>query len=424
MALSANDRSIAGFTMAGHSLVHWFETSIPIFLVVWLAEFDVSILLLGLILAPSYGLFGFGALPAGILADKYGTKRLILLCLGGMSLGFFVLALANGIYAIAAGLVVWGLAASVYHPAGLSLISTGVEERGTVFAYHGIAGNVGIALGPFVAATLLIVLPWQLVAALLATPGLLAVVYGLSADFDPTEAVEEMDASEASDEALSLEDLLGNSRTLFASAFAVVFVIVTFEGLFYRGMVTYLPEILAGLPALEGVTVGPDLEGVEPSRYIYVGFLVVGIVGQYVGGKLTDRMAPGHGLLGIFVVLAALALAFIPVTSMGLAPLLVLCGLLGFFLFAIQPFYQDAVAVHTPADTRGLSYGYTYLGEFGLGSASIAIGGFLLGTFPLAAFFATLAAFSLVGAALSLGLLALIDRSDAPRAVDESGADD
>lgn len=424
MALSANDRSIAGFTMAGHSLVHWFETSIPIFLVVWLAEFDVSILLLGLILAPSYGLFGFGALPAGILADKYGTKRLILLCLGGMSLGFFVLALANGIYAIAAGLVVWGLAASVYHPAGLSLISTGVEERGTVFAYHGIAGNVGIALGPFVAATLLIVLPWQLVAALLAIPGLLAVVYGLSADFDPTEAVEEMDASEASDEALSLEDLLGNSRTLFASAFAVVFVIVTFEGLFYRGMVTYLPEILAGLPALEGVTVGPDLEGVEPSRYIYVGFLVVGIVGQYVGGKLTDRMAPGHGLLGIFVVLAALALAFIPVTSMGLAPLLVLCGLLGFFLFAIQPFYQDAVAVHTPADTRGLSYGYTYLGEFGLGSASIAIGGFLLGTFPLAAFFATLAAFSLVGAALSVGLLALIDRSDAPRAVDESGADD
>ena len=129
MALSANDRSIAGFTMAGHSLVHWFETSVPIFLVVWLIEFDVSILLLGLIIAPSYGLFGFGALPAGILADKYGTKRLILLCLTGMSLGFFVLSLANGIYAIAVGLIIWGLAASIYHPAGLSLISTGVEEQ-------------------------------------------------------------------------------------------------------------------------------------------------------------------------------------------------------------------------------------------------------------------------------------------------------
>lgn len=423
MALSANDRSIAGFTMAGHSLVHWFETSVPIFLVVWLIEFDVSILLLGLILAPSYGLFGFGALPAGILADKYGTKRLILLCLTGMSLGFFVLSLANGIYAIAVGLIIWGLAASIYHPAGLSLISTGVEERGTVFAYHGIAGNIGIALGPFVAATLLIFFSWQVVAALLAIPGLLAAVYGLSADFDPTGAVEDLDTSEASEKALSVGDLFSNSRTLFASAFAVVFVIVTFEGLFYRGMLTYLPEILEGLPALEGFAVGPDLEGIEPSRYIYVGFLVIGIVGQYVGGKLTDRMAPTRGLFGIFVVLAVLALAFIPVTSMGIAPLLVLCGLLGFFLFAIQPFYQDAVAVHTPADTRGLSYGYTYFGEFGLGSASIAIGGFLLDAYSITVFFGALATFAFVGATLSAGLLTYLGRFDSPQAV-ETGSDD
>ncbi len=138
-----------------------------------------------------------------------------------------------------------GIAASVYHPAGLSLISTGVDDRGTVFAWHGIAGNVGIALGPFVAATLLIVLEWQLVAALLAVPGLLAVVYGLTAQFDPTAAVED-DVDAGPTEALSLSDLLGNSRALFASTFAIVFVIVTFEGLYYRGMLTYLPEILHG----------------------------------------------------------------------------------------------------------------------------------------------------------------------------------
>ncbi len=46
--------------------------------------------------------------------------------------------------------------------------------------------------------------------------------------------------------------------------------------------------------------------------------------------------------------------------------------------FAIQLFYQNAVAVYTPPDTRGLSYGYTYLGEFGLGAASIAVAGFVL----------------------------------------------
>ncbi|QFU84692.1 MFS transporter [Natronorubrum aibiense] len=411
MGLNTNDRSIAGFTMAGHSLVHWFETSIPIFLVVWLAEFDVSVALLGIIVALGYAPFGLGALPGGILADRYGPKRLILLCLSGMSASFVILAfasIADSIYAIAVGLVLWGVAASIYHPAGLALISTGVDERGTVFAWHGIAGNVGIALGPFVAATLLIFLEWQYVAAILAVPGVLAALYGLQADFDPTAAVDD-DVDAGPNDELTLADLVSNSRTLFASAFAVVFVIVTFEGLFYRGVLTYLPEILHGLPVMGDIAIGAGLEGIEPADYIYVGLLVVGMAGQYAGGKLTNRVAAERGLMAMFVILAALALVFVPITSLGLLPLLALCGVIGFFLFAIQPFYQEAVAVHTPADTRGLSYGYTYLGEFGFGSASIALGGFVLGSFQLMAFFAMLSVFALIGAALSFGLYVRIN---------------
>jgi len=406
MSLSANDRSIAAFTMAGHALVHWFETSIPIFLVVWLAEFDVGVALFGVVVALGYAPFGLGALPGGILADRYGTRPLVLACLGGMSLAFLVLAVASSIYAIAVGLILWGIAASVYHPAGLALISTGVEDRGTVFAWHGIAGNAGIALGPFVAATLLIFLEWSVVAAVLAVPGVLAVLYGLGAEFDPTAAVAD-DADAGPDEALSAAALFGDSRTLFASAFAVVFVLVTFEGLYYRGTLTYLPEILHGLPAIESLALPAGLEGIQPADYIYVGLLVVGMAGQYAGGKLTNRVAPARGLAAIFAVLAVLALAFVPVTAsgVGLAPIVALCGLLGFFLFAIQPFYQNAVAVFTPPDARGLSYGYTYLGEFGLGSVSIALGGFVLGEFSRTAFFAMIAAFAGIGGLFAGALL-------------------
>ncbi|WP_418281017.1 MFS transporter [Halorubrum sp. DTA98] len=400
MSLNANDRSIASFTMTGHALVHWFETSIPIFLVVWLAEFDVSVALLGLVVALGYAPFGLGALPGGVLADRYGTKRLIVLCLGGMGGSFLLLSFADSIYTIAVGLVVWGIAASVYHPAGLSLISTGVEERGSVFAWHGIAGNVGIALGPFVAATLLIFFDWTSVAVALAVPGLLAAVWGLSADFDPVAAADEL-GDETESKPASLSDIVASSRALFASAFAIVFLIVTFEGLFYRGILTYLPEILQGLPALAAFDPGLGLEGIEPGDYIYVGLLVIGMAGQYAGGKATDRLAPEKGLMAIFAILASLAVLFVPVSDLGLVPLVVLCGVIGFFLFAIQPFYQEAVAVHTPAEGRGLSYGYTYLGEFGFGSASIAVGGFVLGEFALAAFFATLSGFAMIGAGLT-----------------------
>ena len=410
MSLDPNDRAIAGFAMTGHALVHWFETSIPIFLVAWLAGFDVGVSVLGIAVALGYAPFGLGALPGGILADRYGPKRLIVLCLAGMGVSFLALSLADSVYAVAVALFLWGVAASVYHPSGLSLISTGVHSRGTVFAYHGIAGNVGIALGPFVAATLLIFYDWPLVAAVLAVPGLLAAGYGLTADFDPVAAADDLDDDRASPASLSA--LLGSSRALFASAFALVFAIVTFEGLFYRGVLSYLPEILQGLPALAGFDPGLGLAGIEPGDYIYVGLLVVGMAGQYAGGKATDRLPSATGIVGVFVVLAALALAFVPVSSLGFGPLVVVCGLIGFFLFAIQPFYQNAVAVYTPADGRGLSYGFTYLGEFGFGAASIAVGGFLLDDFGVATFFAVLTGFALVGAAL--GALLWLRHREAP----------
>jgi MFS family permease len=408
MALPANDRSIASFTMLGHGLVHWFEMSVPIFLVVWTDEFPVSIALVGLIVALGYAPFGLGALPGGVLADRFGAKRLILACYAGMTLSFLVLALAPSIYAVGGALVLWGIAASVYHPAGMALISTGAERQGTVFAYHGIAGNVGITLGPFAAATGLIFLDWHVVAALLAIPGLLALAYGLRAEFDPTAAVDDENAGAGTE--ISLPTLVSNSKRLFAGGFLLVFVVVMFEGLFYRGVLTFLPDILHDLPAMADVELQAGLEGFEPSDYVFVGLLVVGMAGQYVGGKLTERVSVERGLVTIFGLLALLALAFVPASELGLVALLGLCALLGFFLFAIQPFYQVAVAQYTPADTRGLSYGFTYLGEFGFGAASIAIGGFVLGEFTLGLFFVVLALFAIVAGLLSLALLVGYER--------------
>jgi len=222
----------------------------------------------------------------------------------------------------------------------------------------GIAGNAGIALGPFVAATLLIFLEWSVVAALLAVPGVLAVLYGLGAEFDPTAAVAD-DADAGPDEALSPADLLGNSRTLFAGAFAVVFALVTFEGLYYRGTLTYLPEILHGLAAIEALALPAGLG--DPAGRLHLRRAAGRRHGgQYAGGKLTNRVPPARGLAAIFAVLAVLALAFVPVTTMdaGLGVTVALCGVLGFFLFAIQPFYRrsrpsasglDPEAVHQNA---------------------------------------------------------------------------
>jgi len=231
--------------MVGHAMVHIYELSIPILMTIWLLEFSTTAALLGAVVSVGYGLFGAGALPGGLLVDRYGSRTLIVGCLAGMGLSFLLLSVASGIVGVAAALALWGLSASVYHPAGLTLISNGVEQRGRGFAYHGMAGNAGIAGGPLVTAVLLLAFGWETVTVLLAVPALVAAVVGLRIRFDPRAAIDDREASDGDRGGpSSLAEFVADSRRLFTAGFALVFVIVSLNGLYYRGALTFLPDLL------------------------------------------------------------------------------------------------------------------------------------------------------------------------------------
>lgn len=392
-----NDRSIVGLVMVAHAMVHTYELSIPIFMTIWLTEFGVSTTVLGVASMAGYALFGLGALPSGVLVDRLGSRMLIAACLAGMGGAFVLLSLAQTVWTVTLALVAWGLAASIYHPAGLSLISTGVKKRGYAFALHGMAGNTGIATGPLVTALLLIVLDWQWVAALLALPAVGATVVALRASFDEHAAVD-ADRLDARREKQSLSDLWHTSKMLFAGGFAVVFAIVMLSGLYYRGVLTFLPDMLTPLVALD---LPIDLDA---GRYVYAGLLMVGIGGQYVGGHLTDRMETETALTRAFALLAAVAVLFLPIARLGTGALLAASAVLGFLLFLVQPLYQATVAEYTPTAARGLSYGFTYLGVFGIGALGAALAGAVLQYASDDALFFVLAAMAGIAAGLSAWL--------------------
>jgi predicted MFS family arabinose efflux permease len=132
--------------------------------------------------------------------------------------------------------------------------------------------------------------------------------------------------------------------------------------------------------------------------------LLLGVVGQYVGGKLSDRVRVEYGIAVAFAVLAVLALLFLPAAGMGLGPLAVVGALIGVFLFVVQPLYQAAVAEHTTPATRGISYGFTYTGVFGVGALGGAIAGAILTFATVPALFATLAGFAVIASALGLSI--------------------
>lgn len=403
--MEANDRGLVQFTSIAHALFHTYELSIPLFVGLWMAEFNVSAAVIGLVVGAGYGLIGIGAPPSGILADRHGSRRLILLSIVGMGGSFMLIGLARGVVSLGLAVVVWGAFASLYHPSGLSLISRSAEARGSVFAYHGAGGNVGTAAGPLLTALLLLVVDWRVAVVVLAVPAFLAALVGARIQFEPVNAsdVEETARGEgraetAGDETTFVDDLqesAADTRALFGLGFSVAFVAVLLYGTYYRGLLTFLPDVLAESAALVPV----ELLGqeVNPAQYVYSALLTVGIGGQYAGGRLTDRLSSTTAFTGSLGMLVGLALLFPLALSAGAIPLVAVSLALGFFVYGTAPIYQVVIAEQAADDVHGLSYGYTYLAMFGIGALGASMAGAVLTYATSTTLFVTLAAIAAGG---------------------------
>jgi hypothetical protein len=247
----------------------------------------------------------------------------------------------------------------------------------------------------------------------LAVPALLAGAAGPTASFDETAVVATADGGDApSTEIHSLREFLAASRALFTTGFLIVFVLVLFNGLYYRGMVTFLPDLLGdfldpllGVAPEEGVGLipdGPVAREFDLAQYLYAGLLAIGIGGQYVGGRLTDAIQPERGLVVMLATLVAIAVLFVP-ASQTLPTLLGISTALGFALFALQPLSQATIANHSPPEHIGPSFGSTYLAIFGIGALGASIPRTVLTYGSTSAVFVLLAGFASV--ALLFGLV-------------------
>jgi MFS family permease len=347
-------------------MVHVFELSIPVFIAIWLFEFGVTPAVIGITVTVGYALFGLGSLPSGILADYISSKKLILFCLLGMATSFYVLSISQSLIMISFALFLWGTAASIYHPTGLSLISRKVESPGVVYAYHGIAGNIGTAIGPLITILLLGHFNWRVAASILATISLLVALLSYR---------------------IKIDDSFGDSTTNNINLnWGVI-----------KQSLTFLPVVLSLL-----FSVNISLAGIsfDFSNYFYAGILIIGAFGQYVAGILSDHFKPELPLLFGYSILGLLALIFLPASQSGIAVFALFGAVLGFFLFFIQPLQATLISRHTPPETRGLSFGITFTGIYGIGAFGGAAAGGILTYFSPSLLFSILAAIMLFASVL------------------------
>ena len=362
--MPSTQRQVLLTTCLAHGLIHIFELSVPALLWMIQSEFGSSDLQMGKVATFYALLFGVGSLPAGWLVDKIGSRSLLLLCLFGSSVSMVAMALSPGMTTFAISAAAMGLFLSIYHPAGTALITHAMPVSGRVFAWHGMAGNTGVASASAIAGLLGAAFGWRWAIGSLA---LLGVGIGFSAFKLPAPQIHEIRSRPGRG------DWRGFAMLLFATAFM---------GMVYRGMTTFLPKFFA-------VSYSDDLElGTALGGVLTTAALLVGLAGMYVAGRLVDR---GHHPAAVFLLGGAMQLPLLVVVRWVAGPALVpLFMSVAFFHFFTQPAGNKLVAMLTPPRLRGLGYGIYFLMTFGAGSVGGVIGGWISKSFGLQQIFPVL----------------------------------
>ncbi|PYE17874.1 MFS transporter [Williamsia limnetica] len=118
-------------------------------------------LVLGLRMFSQQGMFFLG----GSLADKFGTRPVILVGIAIRVAGFLLLGLAQSVALVIAGILLVGFAAALFAPAvesanavyGRGLEEAGVMRRTELFALEQMCSRLGTVIGPALGAALLVV---------------------------------------------------------------------------------------------------------------------------------------------------------------------------------------------------------------------------------------------------------------------------
>jgi MFS family permease len=394
LASDADEWTIVKVTSLAHFLCHLGELIFPSVMVAVMGEFGLQPHVAAALALLGYILLGVGALPVGLWADAWDPRRILLIYFFAMAGAGLAVALAPDVPFLFAGLTLLGLAASIYHPTGLAMISMGVRQRGKALGINGVAGTFGIALAPLLGSWASQMGMWRLAYGILAALAALSAII-MIVDFKklPLSAVgHRLSAIGRPVLAESRSPIAGSQRTARASLILLL-AAMTLAGFNYRCLVTALPSYLNG-----GQT---DTDSFLPGGIAtFLVMLAGGSFGQIIGGVLADRL----GARRIYLVLVAsliplsLLLGFLP----GMIVPAAVAAILSVGMFAQQPVENSLLAESTAPGRRSVSYGIKFVLTFGLGALGAEVVGLIWKEYDsLSPVFYLMAA----GATLMAGLL-------------------
>ncbi len=382
--MNPRERSILSVTCYGHFVSHFNMLVFPAVLLPLTVRMGLD---MGQVLALSfwmYLLFGVTALPWGLLADRFGSRPLLILFhLGAGLCGLIAAMNVDNPLLFSLSLSGIGLFSGIYHPVGLGWIAKEFENTSQGMAYNGMFGNLGLATAPLLAGIVNYLWGIDAVYMVLATVNVsgLLLLYMVRKGHSAKHQVYQ-----------ARKQLKGSLKPFLVLLFAMML-----GGVVYRATTITLPayfelqnqSLYLSFLNFSGDMGSPNLFATLITSLIYL----VGMAGQYFGGRVGQSHDLGKGYLVFHLITIPAVLAMAVTSNMSL----VLFAMIhSFFLLGMQPLENTLVARLSPPKLHSSAYGLKFILTFGVGALSVSMVAGIKVAFGLSAVYVALALVSTV----------------------------
>lgn len=378
--LSGDQRRAGAVAGAAHALHDGYTDLIYIMLPIWQAEFGLSYAALGLLRSVLVGAMASLQIPAGFVAERFGSAIVLALGTALAGLGFCFAGMSAGFVTLLVALLVSGIGSSTQHPVASALVARAFAGPRSLKALgtYNFSGDLGKMILPASLSLMLLVMPWRPALAILGCLGLVlaAVIYGVAPRHERGAPQAHLEASFAPE----------HKRRPYA--FPLLFSIGVIDTATRMAFLLFLPFLLRNKGASEQ-TIGLALTLVFAGGA--VGKLACTFIGARIGAVATVWLTEGSTALGI--------LALFPLPLFGD---LLLLPLMGIVLNGTSSVLYGSVPDLVPAHWRTRALSIFYTGVIGSGAISpilfgrlgdalgvlqalTFIAGFVLLTLPLSA---------------------------------------
>jgi MFS family permease len=351
--MAQRSRAILVTASAIHFVHDGFSDVIYVLLPVWAAAFDLSYAQVGLLRTVYSGGMAAFQIPSGLLAERWGERRLLAAGTAITALGFAAAGLTGGFAALLLCLLGGGLGSGVQHPLSSSLVSRAYETgpRRLALGTYNFSGDLGKVAVPAAVALALPWLGWRGAVEAYAVVGLAAAALLLG-------ALARLDAGAAAGtvgESSGARGLAGwGIRDL--RAYAALSSIHVIDNSTRTAFLTLLPFLLIA----KGSSV----------RAVGLGLMLVfagGAAGKFACGALAERAGVIRTVIVTEVATGAgiLLLLFLP-----LGACLLVLPLVGIALNGTSSVLYGTVADLVASDRRARSYAIFY--TVGVGASALS----------------------------------------------------